>query len=227
MSSLEEVLGKVKTITFDCYGTLIDWRAGVESAMREIFGGAIIHRMHEVFDAYVRVEAEVEAEPYRTYRQVLANVVEGLGARFGVPVTLERAALLAQMLPQWEPFADTTESLARLKERYRLGVLSNIDRDLFAGTVARLGVTFDFVITAEEVQSYKPAAGHFERLTEAHAERDAILHVAQSLYHDGVPAGQLGLAYVWINRYKEVNETDVRPLAEFPDLKSLADVACV
>ena len=226
MSSIEQAIGHVKTITFDCYGTLIDWRAGVESAMREIFGGAIIHRMHEVFAEYIRVEAEVESGPYQTYRQVLADVVKRLASRFGAPVSAERAALLAQRLPQWEPFVDTTEALARLKERYRLGVLSNIDRDLFAATAARLGVAFDFVITAEDVGSYKPATGHFARLLEAHAERDTILHVAQSLYHDGVPSGQLGLAYAWINRYKEANEAAVQPLAEYPDLKSLADVAC-
>jgi 2-haloacid dehalogenase len=226
MEPIEQVLGRTRTITFDCYGTLIDWRAGVESALQQIFGTAIIHRMHQVFDAYVRAEAEIEAETYQTYRQVLAAVVRGLASDFNVGISGERAGMLAELLPTWTPFKDSDEALGRLKQRFRLGVLSNIDRDLFARTAAHFETKFDFVITAEDVGSYKPGLKHFERLLESHAERDTVLHVAQSLYHDGVPAGKLDLAYVWINRYNEVNETEVRPLAVYPDLKSLADAAC-
>lgn len=226
MDSIEEMFARTKTITFDCYGTLIDWRAGVESSLVEIFRGAIIHRMHEVFDAYVKSEAELEALPYQPYRQLLSSVVGALGQTFNTPVSTKRRELLAERLPLWKPFADTNDALVRLKKRFRLGILSNIDRDLFERTAAQFDVSFDFVITAEDVRSYKPAHGHFERLLETHAERDTVLHVAQSLFHDGVPAASLDIAYAWINRYNGVNDSTARPLAEYPDLKSLADAAC-
>lgn len=226
MDPIEEVLNRTKTITLDCYGTLIDWRAGIENALREIVGRAAIRSTDEMFKAYVRTEAEMEAAGYQSYRQVLRTVMERLGPQAGVVVSAEQAGLLAERLPEWTPFPDTNEALARLKERYRLGVLSNIDRDLFAATAAHFVITFDFVVTAEDVRCYKPDVGHFERMIEEHAERDTVLHVAQSLYHDGTPTGELGLPFIWINRYGEANETDVHPLVEYPDLKSFADAAC-
>ncbi len=225
MSTIEEVLGRTKTITFDCYGTLIDWRAGVTQAFRELFGPATLDQAEELFKAYVRTEAEIEAEGYRSYREVLSTVAERLAERFGVPLAPNRAGLLAEMLPHWPPFADTNEALARLERRFRLGVLSNIDRDLFAGTAREFDVTFDFVVTAEDVRSYKPAHGHFERLLSTFGKSDEVLHVAQSLFHDGVPTGELNIPYVWINRYNEANTTSVRPLAVYTDLASLAEAA--
>ena len=118
---------------------------------------------------------------------------------------------------------DTNAALARLKERYRLGVLSNVDQDLFTETARQFDVGFGFVITAEEVESYKPAQGQFRELLERHASRNRVIHVAQSLFHDGGPASELGIAFVWINRYKQTNETAVRPVATYPDLESLAN----
>ena len=219
-------LRKFKVLTFDCYGTLIDWAAGIGQSFDQIFGTALADRKDELFEAYVQTEAAVEAGPYRAYRDVLATTVEGLANRFGIDLPAGRAGRLANTLPQWKPFADTNEALARLKERYRLGVLSNVDRDLFAGTARHFDIEFDFVVTAEDVHSYKPHHPHFRKLLDSHAERDSVLHVAQSLFHDGVPAGERGIAFAWINRYNEVNETAVRPLAEFPDLTSFADVVC-
>lgn len=226
MTAIEDVLQRTKTITFDCYGTLIDWAAGLAQSFHQLFGDAMAGRKPELFEAYVQTEAAVEAGPYRSYREVLATTAEGLANQFGIDLPSGRAGLLANTLPQWKPFADTNEALVRLKERFRLGVLSNIDRDLFAGTARHFDAEFDFVVTAEDVQSYKPGPLHFLKLLESHAERDSVLHVAQSLYHDGSPAGALDIAFVWINRYNEANETSVRPLAEYPDLKSLTDVAC-
>lgn len=259
METIKQVLRRTKTITFDCYGTLIDWRGGLIRSLGEIFGPVATDRADELFRSYVGAEALVEAEGYRPYRDVLSTVVVRLARQFDVDVSPQRAALLAEMLPDWPPFADTNEALTRLKQRYRLGVLSNIDRDLFAGTARHFEVTFDFVVTAEDVGTYKPGHAHFERVMHDNSsggtdslrpkadhaidrtskpacqvgptqkgplhEAD-VLHVAQSLFHDGVPAGELGIAYVWINRYKEVNETSVRPLAEYPDLISFAEVAC-
>jgi len=129
-------------------------------------------------------------------------------------------------LPGWPAFGDTNEALRRLKSKYRLGVLSNIDSDLFAGTVKTFDVDFDFVITAQDVQSYKPAHGHFLTMFDRYGPKDRVLHVAQSLLHDGGPARELGLAYAWINRYNQRNDSDVTPMIECADLKSLADAIC-
>lgn len=224
--SIKDVFRRTTTITFDCYGTLIDWSAGLWRSFAEIFGPAVAELKQEWFDAYVRIEAEVESGPYRSYREILAVVTERLARRFELPLPPGREARLAELLPGWTPFPDTIDALIRLKRRFRLGVLSNVDKDLFAGTAKQLGVAFDFVVTAEDVRSYKPARGHFQRMIDAHGSLDTTLHVAQSLYHDGAPANELGMAFVWINRYEERNRTSVGPLAEFPDLRSFADAAC-
>lgn len=225
MASIQEVLSQSSILTFDCYGTLIDWRGGIESAFLSILGDAMGDWLPEIFDAYVEIEKEVEAKEFQSYRKVLAEVTGRLGDRFGVSLSAVECNRLAELLTQWEPFSDTCDALARLKNRYCLGILSNIDRDLFSKTAVRLGVDFDFTITAEDVRSYKPSLGHFERLVEEHGPKDRILHVAQSLYHDGEPARKLSLAYMWINRYEETNSSQACPLSELPDLKSLADLA--
>ena len=127
-------------------------------------------------------------------------------------------------MPDWPPFADTNEALVSLKRRFRLGILSNIDRNLFAETARRFDVAFDFVVTAEDVRSYKPGHAHFERLLSKHAEPGRVVHVAQSLFHDGVPTAELGIAFVWINRYNDANTARVHRLGEYADLKSFAEV---
>jgi len=227
MATLADTLPRITTITFDCYGTLIDWKGGLASSFRGLLGTVVDEREMEIFDAYVGIEAEEEGGPFRCYREILQAVAVRMGARFGVGVDDEQAAAFAASLPGWAPFADTNDALVRLKRRFRLGVLSNVDRDLFAGTCGHFDVAFDFVVTAEDVGSYKPALGHFHRYLADHGAVAETLHVAQSLFHDGAPAGELGLAYVWINRYKQTNETTVTPLAEFPDLDGLARAAGV
>jgi 2-haloalkanoic acid dehalogenase type II len=226
LESFHSVRSRTRTLTFDCYGTLIDWDTGLARVFREVLGPQAEARRREMFDAYVQIEAAVESEPYRPYREVLAITFERLAKRLSLPLPADRRDAIARMLPDWKPFADTNEALARLKKRFRLGVVSNIDRDLFTGTARHFAVPFDSLICAEDVGSYKPALGHFERLKQQEGSLDGILHVAQSLYHDGMPAEQLGLAFVWINRYNEPNRTTVRPLGEFPDLRSFADAAC-
>ncbi|MCH9035048.1 MAG: haloacid dehalogenase type II [Planctomycetes bacterium] len=226
MAELEQVLKRIDTITFDCYGTLISWAAGLESSLRSVFGDALPGQQSELFEAYVAAEAEIESGSYRPYRDVLADVVRRLAARFSLDLPEDRVDRMSQDLPNWPPFSDTVGALRRLKAHYRLGILSNIDRDLFAATAQRLSVPFDFVVTAEDVKSYKPGRAHFDRLLTDHANTESVLHVAQSLFHDGEPAQALGIAFVWINRYNEVNKTSVKPLAEFANLASLADAAC-
>ena len=227
MATLADVLPRITTITFDCYGTLIDWKGGLASSFRGLLGSVVDERQMDVFDAYVSIEAEEEAGAFRSYREILQAVAVRMGERFGVGVDSEQANAFAESLPGWTPFTDTSDALTRLKRRFRLGVLSNVDRDLFAGTCRHFDVAFDFVVTAEDVGSYKPALGHFHSCFRDHVGVGETLHVAQSLFHDGAPSGELGLAYVWINRYKQANETKVTPLAEFPDLSGLARAAGV
>ena len=224
MALVDEVLRRTEVITFDCYGTLIDWSAELGESFEAIFGDAVANLRDELVEAYVEIEAAVEAEPYQPYRDVLAKTAGRLAKRFDLEVGPGRANTLANMLPQWKPFPDTNDAMRRLKGRYRLGILSNIDRDLFAGTARQFDVTFDFVITAEDVRSYKPGLGHFRRLLdENNGDAKTVLHAAQSLFHDGVPTGKLGIPYVWINRYDGTNELAVKPVATFSDLSSLAD----
>jgi len=227
MATLDQALPRITTITFDCYGTLIDWKGGLASSFRELLGAVVDEREMDVFDAYVGIEAEEESGRFRCYREILQAVAARMGERFGVRVDAAQAAAFAESLPDWRPFADTNDALVRLKRQFRLGVLSNVDRDLFAGTCRHFDVAFDFVVTAEDVGSYKPALGHFHRYLADHGSAAETLHVAQSLFHDGAPAREFGLAYVWINRYKQTNRAKVTPLAEFPDLSGLARAAGV
>lgn len=225
--AFDTALVRTQTLTFDCYGTLVDWRAGLTGALRDLFGPLPPEQMDKMFAAYLDIEALVESGPYRSYREVLSLVLTELSWQFDLTVPPERRDALADSLCEWPLFSDTAKALRRLQRWYRLGVLSNIDRDLFAQTQRRLGVTFDFVVTAEDVRSYKPAHGHFcsvESGLSRYADRPTVLHIAQSLFHDGAAATELGLAFVWINRYKQRNSTDVKPLATFTDLCGLADL---
>lgn len=225
--AFDKVLANTQTLTFDCYGTLVDWRAGLTGAFRGLFGSLPSDQIDKLFAAYLDIEALIESGPYRSYREVLSRALAELSWQFDLAVPPDLGDALADSLCDWPIFPDAARALRRLQRRYRLGVLSNIDRDLFDETQRRLGVTFDFVVTAEDVRSYKPAHGHFcsvESGLARYADLPTVLHVAQSLFHDGTPANELGLAYIWINRYKQENSTDVTPLATFTDLASLVDV---
>lgn len=226
MNEFAAVLRQAKSLTFDCYGTLIDWDAGLRRAFAEAFGPAIRGRMDELYDVYNRIEAEVESEAYRTYAEVIREALRRVGRHFGLAAEALADDALVRALPTWTPFADTNEALVRLKERFRLGVLSNIDRNLFAQTARHFPIAFDFVITAEDVRGYKPGRGHFQRVIAEQGPAASLVHVAQSLFHDGEPARDLGLAFVWINRYKHSPMGSAVPLAEFADLRSFADAAC-
>jgi 2-haloacid dehalogenase len=226
-------LSRFELLTFDCYGTLVDWERGILEALRPLLAAHGLAEDDEALLArYARLETAAEAGPYRRYAEVLAAVVDGLGAELGFEPTPAERASLAASVPSWPPFADTVEALARLRRRYRLAVLSNVDDDLFAGTAERLGVPFDWVVTAEQVGSYKPALGHFleiERVSALPVAR--ILHVAQSLFHDVAAAQPLGFATVWVNRRGDRPGTGATPVAsavpdlEVPDLATLARLA--
>lgn len=212
-------------LTFDCYGTLIDWAAGIRRAVEGVAAeSGVPVDAGELYRAHARIEAEAQQPPWRGYREVLTEVLVGLGRELGFAAPAARRPALAESVPSWPAFPDTNPALVRLKRRFRLGILSNIDRDLLRRTMEHFEVAFDVVVTAEDVRSYKPGHAHFERLREL--ERPAAgawLHVAQSLFHDVMPAGELGIPCVWINRRGETNDSGAAPLAEFPDLSALAD----
>ena len=195
-------LNRFEILTFDCYGTLIDWESGILAALHRILAA----HGKKIDDAtllklYGDFEQRSEAGPFRSYRVVLESVVRRFGAELGFTPTAEQARSLPDSLPTWKPWPDTVAALRQLKTRFRLAILSNVDDDLFAATRPQLGVDFDEVITAQQAQAYKPSLKVFElALARIKAPAHRVLHVGQSIYHDVIPAQALGLATVWVNR---------------------------
>lgn len=199
-------LSDFQALTFDCYGTLIDWETGLLAALQGLIACAPRRRTREeVLRDYGFHELEQEQFcPTMKYSQLLAVVYKRLGENWGAPAPWAECANFATSLKLWEPFRDTVAALKYLKAHYKLYVLSNVDNESFSYTARRLGVQFDGVMTAEDIGSYKPSRRNFEymlgRLRSQGIEQDRILHVAQSLVHDHVPANELGIASCWINR---------------------------
>jgi 2-haloacid dehalogenase len=199
-----------EALSFDCYGTLIDWEAGIGAVLaRWARERGLSIRVEELLEEYARAEARQEEQtPKALYPEVLRAAMRSLGASLGVAVTAEQSERLAMSVPDWPAFPDSPAALAALSSRYKLIILSNIDRRSFASSNARLGVRFDAIITAEDVGSYKPSLRNFEILVNTvrglGVEDGRLLHVAQSLFHDHVPAQSLGLPTVWIDRRAEV-----------------------
>ena len=225
-------------LTFDCYGTLIDWERGILDALHALLA---LHAVaspgdEELLALHAQLEPAAQAGEYRPYREVLAAVTRGFAESLDFDLAPGDEHALADSIGAWPAFRDTPKALARLAERYDLAILSNIDRDLFERTRPHLiaGQPFDFaaVITAEDTRSYKPAIGHFWRATQTLGVPGArILHVAQSLYHDVVPAQSLGISTVWVNRRAGRSGTGATPALEAPvepdlevaDLRTLAE----
>ena len=199
-------LERFSVLTFDCYGTLIDWERGLCEFGLRFFGARTANIEADVLlEAFGRLESECEAAtPTSSYRAILGRVMVGLGEHFDVAVSESETGLLAESLANWPPFDDSRAALGRLAESHRLGIVSNVDPDLFAGSQRQLGVDFDPVVTALEAGSYKPALAHFEVMLsklEALGYRPSqVLHVAQSLYHDHAPAKKIGLTTCWVDR---------------------------
>ncbi|HZS33746.1 MAG TPA: HAD-IA family hydrolase [Methylomirabilota bacterium] len=211
-------------LTFDCYGTLIDWESGIAGAFQAAgpARGVPLERA-AILDAYLRAERRVEAGPYRRYREVLTESARAAAAALGWPLASGDAAFLADSIGGWPPFPDTNPALERLRAAgYTLGILSNIDDDLLAATRRRFTVDFDFVVTAQQVGSYKPARAHFDAARRLIDPR-RWLHVAQSYFHDVVPARALGIPTAWINRHGEAPSDGGRAEREFRTLGELAD----
>lgn len=216
----------IALITFDCYGTLVDWETGILKGLRSLF---INVPDTELLKHYGEIEAELESGPYMRYRDVLAKTAEQMGQRLGVNVSRQQAKDFAESLPQWEPFPDTVAALQTLSRNFQLGIISNIDDDLFALTQKKLPVKFEVIVTAQQVQSYKPSFKNFEEaIKRSGRSKDEILHAGQSLYHDVAPANSLGIKNVWVNRPSIVpNSGAAKPGVAQPGLEvhSLAELA--
>ena len=212
-------------VTFDCYGTLIDWERGISEAFAAAASRAGRScAAGDVLAAYAAVETDVEASPYRPYREVLAEAAVGVARRLNWPLAVEDARFLAESLPSWPPFPDTNPALKRLSSAgVRLGILSNVDEDLLERTREQLDAPFDLVVTAERVQSYKPGLAHFQAARAALGPDARWLHAAQSYFHDVVPAKALGIPVAWINRKAERPGPAGPPDRELADLTALAN----
>ncbi len=208
--------------TFDCYGTLVDWNAGIGRELARLLGGdeaALLARYHEVEP---RVQAD---DPSLAYRAVMARVLEELARENGAGLPDEERDALGRSLPSWPVFPDVSPALAEMRRRgWKLGALTNSDRDLIEASIEAIGVPFDVVIPAGEIDSYKPAHRHWEVFFErTGADRRGHVHVAQSYFHDIAAANELGMPSIWINRLGETG--DPPPTRELPDLSRLPDVA--
>jgi 2-haloacid dehalogenase len=229
---------RISALTFDCYGTLVDWETGILGAVR---GVCLAHAVKtpedgQLISLYAELEMQAEAGGYRPYREVLASVLEQMARRCGVRSLLEgERDALAESLPRWPVFADTPEFLRRARGRYALAICSNIDDDLFEGTRPKLGAPIDHVITAQFCGSYKPRVRHFhEALKRLGLPAERVLHVAESRRHDIEPASRLGFRTVWVNRHQSrggasasgvgegVADLEVGSLAELGEVMGLA-----
>ena len=219
-------------ISFDCYGTLIDWETGILGYLCPLLRRKGCHPGDgEILNLYSEFEPRQQAQTYRSYREVLASVVRDFARHYRVTLSDAEANGLAESIPGWQPFPDTVPALRRLKSRYKLAILSNIDDDLFAHTARKLGVEFDAVVTAQQAGGYKPSLRNFELLLQRLAIPPGnLLHVAESLYHDVVPAKSLGIATAWVNRRQGKPAAATRlanasPDLEVPTVGALAELA--
>ncbi len=224
---------RFEVLTFDCYGTLINWEAGILPVLHHVLAAhgkkADDATLLKLYGDFEMLSEQGEFHPYRT---VLESVVRRFGASMGFSPTDAEAASLPNSLPSWKPWPDTVEALRKLKSRFRLVILSNVDDDLFAATRPKLGVEFDDVITAQQAQAYKPSFKMFElALSRVGAPAHRVLHVGQSIYHDVIPAQALGLATVWVNRPSArpgvgaVKAAEAQPDLTVTSLQELADLA--
>lgn len=225
-------LSQFETITFDCYGTLIDWETGILSALHPIVSahGKNIDdaTLLKLYGDFEQLSQEGEFHPYK---KVLQSVVRRFGSQLGFAPSDQEAWSLPESLATWKPWPDTISALQRLKSQFRLAIISNVDDDLFAATRSQLQVEFDEVITAEQAQAYKPSLRIFElAFSRLGTPRNRILHVGQSIFHDVVPAQKLSLTTVWVNRPSAragigaVKAADAKPDLEVSSLSALVDL---
>ena len=226
---------KYDALTFDCYGTLIDWEAGIADALRPVVAAhGISVSDAELMDLYSEIERTGKSGEYRRYREVLRATVRGIGSRLRFVPSPSEVECLAGSLGNWQPFPDTVDALLRFQSRYRLCIISNVDDDLFAGTARTLGVDFDYIVTAEQAGSYKPSHNNFAMaVNRMGIPKERVLHVAESVKLDIEAAKSFGMDTVWVNRHAGLeregsasgnpSDGDSGADLEVPDLKTLAE----
>ena len=220
-------------LSFDCYGTLIDWVSGLLTGLRVVLDAHGVAADDEaLLETYAGFEADAEAGPYLRYREVLGVGLRGMCDGFGFSPTDAEVAAFGGSVADWPAFPDSAAALARLQARFRLGIVTNCDDDLFTVSNRRLGVDFDWVVTAQQAGGYKPRLANFElAFKRIDVPRERILHVAQSLFHDHVPAKALGMTTVWIDRRHDRPGSGATPPASavpdfvFPDMAGFAEAA--
>ncbi len=221
-----------EALSFDCYGTLIDWESGLTPVLRQLVNAHQINMSdQQLLELFAELEPEAQSGDYKPYRQILREVVENMGKRLGFTPTETELNSLAESIQHWQPFPDTIASLKALKQKYKLIIISNIDDDLFAQTNQHLQIQFDYIITAQQAKSYKPSPHNFEfALEKTGISPHQLLHVAQSIFHDIVTAKSLGLTTVWVNRRQgqegkgATKPANAEPDLEVPDLKTLVSL---
>lgn len=221
-----------EVLTFDCYGTLVDWESGILNALNPVLDAHGIQIENQrLLELYAEIESAEEQGAYRNYKTVLASVVEGIGERLKFTPTLFELTCLSESIQHWQPFPDTVAALRTLHSKFKLAIISNIDDDLFAFTENHLKTKFDWVVTAGQVQSYKPSESNFLKAIERmQIPRGRILHVAQSVFHDIVPAKKLGISTVLVKRrqsgkgFGATPPAWMKPDVEVQDLRSLVEL---
>jgi len=221
-----------EVLTFDCYGTFIDWESGIVSALKPVLVAHNINlREEQILELYAEIEPEAEEGEFARYREVLRTVIQKIGSRFGFVPSPSEFDCLIDSFRDWLPFPDTVEALHTLKKRFRLAIISNIDDDLFVFSAKHLEVAFDWIITAEQVKSYKPSLCNFTfAIKQIGIKPEKILHIAQSMYHDIIPAKALGISTVWVNRrigkegFGATLPAIGHPDLEVPNLKTLVSI---
>ena len=219
-------------VSFDCYGTLVDWETGISTAAGEVLESQGVRKSKaEVLALFADAEPRVQGSgDFLEYRAVLRRVMGAIGADVGIQLARSDMDCLADTLPGWPVFPEVVDALNALKTHCRLAVISNVDDDLFAGTARALGVDFDVVVTAQQIRSYKPNLRNIHTARERMAvDSDRWLHVAESLYHDIGPANRLGIKSVWVDRAGRGGGTrrvDAVPDVVVPDLAALARLMC-
>jgi len=219
---------RIKLLSFDCYGTLVDWQKCVTDILTPFFNQFQVEfSRKEIFETFLEADRQLESGDYMPYREILAGIVIYMADKLRISIDPATRYILSEKFVDWLPFPDTVESLKLLKKKFQLAIISNVDDKLFSITNKLLEVEFDYVITAQQLGSYKPNRDNFKAAQDRFGlEPGQMLHVAQSIFHDIVPANKLGWNTVWVNRYAEPERTDPRefPDLEVPDLASLLKI---
>jgi len=215
---------KISFVTFDVYGTLIDWETGVyEAFAKEAARDGFTINRDELIPLFHEIEREIEAGSYELYAEVLRRTAVEISKRLGWPLEPSRSGFLPDSVQRWMPFKETNPQLQKLAKKYKLGLLSNIDDKLLGQTRRHIPTDFDLVVTAQQVRSYKPDAAHFTECARRIGGKKGWVHVAASHYHDVVPCLKQRVPVIWINRNKEaLDSSQKKPTAEVANLREAA-----